>query len=157
MRELLEQDDLPVYLDLNAREMLLKPGRPLATRACCAIRSFKTAPTRSGSPGRVRGSSAPFRRSENSPAGPKCTTRTSPWCSRKRRSPAFKRSTAASLTNCPDAVSLARQFPYRVVEKYERFLSDDLTAELFARERMDLGGALEKIREIGTRSVIHLS
>lgn len=50
------------------------------------------------------------------------------------------------LSNCPDAVSLAHQFPHRVVEKYERFLSEDLTAELFARERMDLSGALEKIR-----------
>ncbi len=50
------------------------------------------------------------------------------------------------LANCPDAVSLARQFPYRVVEKYDRYLSDDLTAEVFARERMDLAGALEKIR-----------
>ena len=55
----------------------------------------------------------------------------------------------AFLANCPDAVSLARQFPNRVVEKYDRFLSDDLTAEVFARERMDLPGALEKIRTIG--------
>ena len=54
----------------------------------------------------------------------------------------------AFLTNCPEAVALAMQFPWRVVEKYERYLSDDLTAELFARERMDLVGALEKIREI---------
>ena len=53
------------------------------------------------------------------------------------------------LSNCPDAVSLARQFPYRIVEKYDRYLSDDLTAEAFARERMDLAVALQKIREIG--------
>jgi hypothetical protein len=50
------------------------------------------------------------------------------------------------LANCPDAVSLAQQFRYRVIEKYDRYLSDDLTAEVFARERMDLPGALEKIR-----------
>ena len=42
------------------------------------------------------------------------------------------------LAECPDAVSLAMQFPYRLVEKYDRYLSDDLTAQLFARERLDL-------------------
>jgi ATP-dependent Lhr-like helicase len=52
------------------------------------------------------------------------------------------------LTECPDAVSLAMQFPHRIVEKYDRYLSGDLTAELFARERLDLSGALNKIREI---------
>ncbi len=51
------------------------------------------------------------------------------------------------LANPPDPVSLARQFPYRVVEKYDRYLSDDLTADVFAHERMDLPGALEKIRD----------
>ena len=51
--------------------------------------------------------------------------------------------------NCPDAVSLARRFDHRVREKYEIYLSDDLTAELFARERIDLGGAMERIQEGG--------
>ena len=46
-------------------------------------------------------------------------------------------------------VSLARQFDHRVREKYEVYLSDDLTAELFARERIDLTGAIERIREGG--------
>jgi hypothetical protein len=39
------------------------------------------------------------------------------------------------------------QFPHRIVEKYDRYLSDDLTALVFARERLDLDGALDKIRE----------
>ena len=51
------------------------------------------------------------------------------------------------LTNCPDATSLARKYPHRIREKYEIYLSDDLTAELFARERIDLDGAIGKIRE----------
>ena len=51
------------------------------------------------------------------------------------------------LTTCPDAMSLARKFPHRVREKYEIYLSDDLTAELFARECIDLSGAIGKIRE----------
>ena len=37
------------------------------------------------------------------------------------------------LTQCPDAVSLASQFPWHLVEKYDRYLSDDLTAKLFQR------------------------
>jgi hypothetical protein len=51
------------------------------------------------------------------------------------------------LTESPDAISLARKFPHRSQEKYEIYLSDDLTAELFARERIDLAGAVGKIRE----------
>ena len=53
------------------------------------------------------------------------------------------------LTECPNAVSLAMQFPHRLIEKYDRYLSDELTALLFARERLDLSGALDKVREIG--------
>ena len=101
MRELLEQDDFPVYLDPTAREMLAQARATARDSGLFAIRSCKTASTRSGSPGRVRGSSAPFRRSENSPACPKSTTRTSPWCSRKPPSTACKRSTAASFPTAP--------------------------------------------------------
>jgi hypothetical protein len=69
----------------------------------------------------------------------------------------FKKSSVAQvqavyqgfLKNCPDAVKLAEQFPQRVREKYESFLSDDLTAEIFGRERIDLGGAIERIGELG--------
>jgi hypothetical protein len=52
------------------------------------------------------------------------------------------------LVSCPDPVALALRFPVRVREKYEVYLSDDLTAELFARERLDLNGATEKIDSI---------
>jgi hypothetical protein len=53
------------------------------------------------------------------------------------------------LTDCPDAISLARKFPHRIRAKYEIYLSEDLTAELFARERIDLDGAIAKVRELG--------
>jgi ATP-dependent Lhr-like helicase len=53
------------------------------------------------------------------------------------------------LNDCPDAVALAGRCPHRVREKYEVFLSDDLTAEVFARERIDLKGAVDKIRDLG--------
>jgi hypothetical protein len=49
------------------------------------------------------------------------------------------------LTDCPDAVSLARRFPYRVVEKYDGYLADDLTAQVFSRERLDLDGAIHAV------------
>ncbi len=55
---------------------------------------------------------------------------------------------SAFLHKHPDAVALATRFDGRVREKYERFLSDELTAEIFARERIDLDGALAKIREL---------
>ena len=51
------------------------------------------------------------------------------------------------LTTCPDAISLARKFPHRIREKYEIYLSDDLTAELFGRDCIDLSGAIEKVRD----------
>jgi ATP-dependent Lhr-like helicase len=45
------------------------------------------------------------------------------------------------LAECPQPVDLAVQFASRVQEKYELYLSDELTAEIFARERLDLPGA----------------
>ena len=57
------------------------------------------------------------------------------------------------MTQCPDATSLAQKFPYRIREKYEIYLSDELTAELFARECIDLNGAIEKIREIAAGAI----
>jgi len=53
----------------------------------------------------------------------------------------------AFLEKCPGAVCLAEKFEGRAREKYEKYLSDDLTAQLFSRERLDMAGALEKIRE----------
>jgi ATP-dependent Lhr-like helicase len=50
------------------------------------------------------------------------------------------------LEHCPDAISIAQKFEGRAHEKYERYLSDDLTACIFARERVDVEGAVEKIR-----------
>jgi ATP-dependent Lhr-like helicase len=49
------------------------------------------------------------------------------------------------LRNAPDAVEIARAFACRIREKYEIYLSDDQTAEQFAREVLDLDGALATI------------
>jgi ATP-dependent Lhr-like helicase len=51
------------------------------------------------------------------------------------------------LGGCPDADSLARKFEARAYEKYDRYLSDDLTAHLFARERLDVAGAITKMHD----------
>jgi hypothetical protein len=51
------------------------------------------------------------------------------------------------LTNCPEGVSLAREFPERIRENYEVHLWDELTAALYARERIDLSRAIQKIRK----------
>ncbi len=50
------------------------------------------------------------------------------------------------LENCPDAIRLAHEFEGRAREKYETYLSEDLTAHLFA-QALDVAGAIEKIRE----------
>ena len=149
MKALLEQNNLPVYLDPTAHEMLLSSplNRP-RTRACSQSVS-------SGRPGYdlvyLDGLANPAH-----PSGTRKTLRSTNY-PRRRVALVFEKTPVARvqeiyrgfLANCPDAVTLARQFPYRVIEKYDRYLSDDLTAELFARERLDLSGALEKIRGIG--------
>ena len=43
--------------------------------------------------------------------------------------------------NRSSAEMLAKKFPLRVREKYEVYLSDELTTRLLARERIDLEGA----------------
>jgi hypothetical protein len=53
------------------------------------------------------------------------------------------------LSSCPEAVALARRFEHRVREKYDVYLSDELTAELFARDSIDVAGAIKSIREGG--------
>jgi ATP-dependent helicase Lhr and Lhr-like helicase len=149
MRELLEQDELPVYLDPTARDMLTQ-ARATARDSGVLRNPFLQDGldtiwfTWTGSRiqrtlwalGKLSGISTIHDEDialvfEKTPVA--------------RVQEIYR----GFLSNCPDAVSLARQFPYRVVEKYDRYLSDDLTAEVFARERMDLPGALEKIRTIG--------
>jgi hypothetical protein len=50
------------------------------------------------------------------------------------------------LDACPAAEELAPLFPHRGREKYEPFLSEALQARSFARDALDLAGALEMIR-----------
>ncbi len=66
----------------------------------------------------------------------------------------FKKSTIAEiqavyrtfLEVCPTVMELALKSPNRFGEKYESFLSDEQTAEVFSREYLDINGALKVIR-----------
>ena len=52
------------------------------------------------------------------------------------------------LADPPDADNLAMEFPVRVSEKYDLFLPDDLQAKNFARNNLDIQGALSLVRTL---------
>jgi ATP-dependent Lhr-like helicase len=49
------------------------------------------------------------------------------------------------LLEQPDPVELARCFPVKAIEKYDGYLADELLSEAFARNYLDLPGALRTI------------
>jgi ATP-dependent Lhr-like helicase len=57
---------------------------------------------------------------------------------------------ARFLEDPPSAEALAERFPDRAREKYEPFLSEALLTRSFARERLDLPGAVEAIKGLMT-------
>jgi ATP-dependent helicase Lhr and Lhr-like helicase len=149
MKALLEPGDLPQYLDMKAREMLVKARATAADSGLLRTCFVQDGPdaiwftwTGSRIQRTLRGLGAFF-------GGFKVEDEDVALTFEKTPVDRVQEVYRAFLSECPDAVALARQFPYRIVQKYDRYLSDDLTAEVFARERMDLPGALQKIREIG--------
>ena len=52
------------------------------------------------------------------------------------------------LSEQPNQVELAKCFPVKAVEKYDGFLDDELLCESFARDYLDLPGAIETIRGV---------
>jgi ATP-dependent Lhr-like helicase len=52
------------------------------------------------------------------------------------------------LKNPPDVLTLAANYPERAREKYERFLSDELQAQVFASHCLDLDGAVDIIKRL---------
>ena len=52
------------------------------------------------------------------------------------------------LEKSPDVESLAANDPNRAEEKYDRYLSETLLARNYARNRLDLEGALEIVRAL---------
>jgi ATP-dependent helicase Lhr and Lhr-like helicase len=52
------------------------------------------------------------------------------------------------LTNCPSVTKLANELGGLAIEKYESFLSEELQALVFAKNYLDLEGAVELIRRL---------
>lgn len=48
----------------------------------------------------------------------------------------------------PDPIELAEYFPVKAVEKYDSFLTDELLCESFARNYLDISGALKIIKKM---------
>ena len=133
MRQILGTTDLPIYLDTKAREMLTQ-ARSTARDAVLMQTSFlQEGPdaiwfTWSGT--RIQRTLyglgtyvAGFRVADEGIA----------LVFEKTSVSRVKEAYASYLTDGPDALNLALKFPIRVREKYEGFLSDELTARLFAR------------------------
>jgi len=155
MKALLERTDLPVFLDMKAREMLLQ------ARAASRNSGMLTNPFLQDGPDTIWFPWTGSRIQRTLFAlgkffGGLAVTEEKSHPASARIALMFEKATVPKvqevyrgfLEKCPDAVSLAEQFEGRVREKYEPYLSDDLTAQLFAQERIDLVGALQKIREI---------
>ena len=147
MRSLLEAGEMPTYFDMKAREMLLQ------ARATAAQSGFLRNPFLQDGPDTIWFTWTGTKIQRTLWALAKLSG--VPNVHDERVALVFEKTPCARvqeiyrafLTDCPDPVTLARQFPHRLVEKYDRYLSDDLTALLFARERLDSPGALDKIRE----------
>ena len=153
MKALLERDDLPLYLDMKAREMLLQARSTARESGVLRDPFLQDGPdtiwfTWTGSKiQRTLSGLGSFA------GGLKVIDEGIALVFEKATVAHVQEVYRRFLTTCPDAVSLALQFPYRVVEKYDGYLSDDLTALVFARERLDLDGAIGKIQEVGNLSV----
>jgi len=52
------------------------------------------------------------------------------------------------LLEQPDPIKLAERFPVKVMEKYDSFLTNELLCESFARNYLDMSGALEAIKRM---------
>ena len=52
------------------------------------------------------------------------------------------------LSEQPNPIELAQCFPVKAVEKYDGFLTDELLCESFARNYLDLPGAIETIKRV---------
>ena len=152
MKSLLETAALPQFLDMKAREMLLQARATAAHSGLLRNPFIQDGPdtiwftwTGTKIQRTLLGLGVHFGRLKVSDERVALVFEKAPVAQVKEIYCGF-------LTECPDAVSLAMQFPHRIVEKYDRYLSDDLTALVFARERLDLNGALDKIREISLQS-----
>jgi ATP-dependent helicase Lhr and Lhr-like helicase len=142
MRSLLERTDLPLYLDTRGREMILQARASARDSGLLETPFLQDGPdvtwfTWTGS----RIQRTLFGLGEFF-AGLKVTDEEIALVFTKTRVEEVRRAYRTFLSDRPVSEKLAARFPLRVREKYEPFLSDELTAEQFARERIDLEGAM---------------
>ena len=128
--------------------MLARCGWRHALQASCVFQCFRMGRTRCGLPGRVLTSNKHCRTGEFF-GGLKVDDKRIALVFEKTNVNKVREIYSGFLSSSPDALALARRFEHRVREKYDVYLSDDLTAELFAREGIDLPGAIKSIREGG--------
>jgi ATP-dependent Lhr-like helicase len=148
MRSLLERDDVPSYLDATAKKMLAH-ARAAARAAQIPERNFlverSTVHWFTWTGSRIQRTLHLLGRFYSDLGvkddGIALTIDKSDDAGVKEMFRGF-------LQKCPDAESLAANDPNRAEEKYDRYLSDALLARNYARNRLDVQGALELIRAL---------
>jgi ATP-dependent helicase Lhr and Lhr-like helicase len=148
MRSLLFRDDLPIYLDSKAKNMLTS-ARAAAREAELSQRAFlKDGPDTIWFPwtgSRIQRTlvglgklACGFQVQEEGIA----------LKIEKTTEQAIREAYRKVLENCPTAMKVASELGGLAMEKYEPFLSEDLQALVFAKDYLDLEGAVEQIRSL---------
>lgn len=148
MRSLLLRDDMPIYLNPKAKEMLTS-ARAAAREAELSQRSFlKDGPDTIWFPwtgSRIQRTlvglgklACGFRVQEEGIA----------LKIEKMTEEAIREAYRKVLENCPSAMKVANELGGLAMEKYEPFLSEELQALVFAKDYLDLEGAVEQIRRL---------
>jgi len=145
MRELLERDDVPAYLDPGAAKMLGE-ARATAREAGLLGQSFLVdGPqvawlTWTGSRvGRTLCALGKY-------AGLRVEDADIALVFEKASEADVRSAYRRFLDDAPTAEALADRFPQRAQEKYDPYLGEELLAKVFARNSLDLDGALALIR-----------
>jgi ATP-dependent helicase Lhr and Lhr-like helicase len=157
MRALLARTDLPAFLNATAKEMLTQARATARDSGLLSSGFIQDGPDAKWFPWTGTRIQRTLLGLAKFFGGIKVSEEM-PISTSYRLALAFQKSTVSRVRETlrsflhkhPDAVTLATQYDGRIREKYEQHLSDELTAEIFARERIDLDGALARIREIET-------
>jgi ATP-dependent Lhr-like helicase len=145
MRSLLFRSDMPAYLDSTAKDMLAS-ARSAAREADLARRNFLQDGadtiwfTWTGS--RVQRTLAGLGRYAR---GLEVQDEGIALTFEKSVESTVREAYREFLHDRPDVETLASNYPERVIEKYEQFLSDELQCRVFANHCLDMDGAIRTI------------
>ena len=146
MRSLLFREDMPVYLDPGAKEMLARArraAREAELNRCCFIQDgsnvtwFTWTGTRIHSTLQAIGTSLGGYRIDDLRGIALVFEKTS----QNELMSCYGRAPQSNL----QADVLARRFPHRALEKYEPYLSEELQCRVFGHDHLDVEGAVRKI------------